>query len=50
MPNPTPLRAVRIPDELWEAARHKADTDAISVSEVLRSCLTAWIAGTLELT
>jgi hypothetical protein len=48
MPNPTPLRAVRIPDKIWAAAQAKAATDGVTVSAVLRNCLTAWIAGDID--
>lgn len=39
----TPLRAIRIPDELWEALQDKAaekDTDA---STVIRELIAKWV-------
>jgi plasmid stability protein len=41
MPNQpkTPLRAIRVPDDLWRAAQAKAAEHGESVSEVIRKCL-----------
>ncbi|WP_372943564.1 ribbon-helix-helix protein, CopG family [Mycolicibacterium sp.] len=38
-----PLRAIRIPDDLWDAARAKADQEGRSVSEVVREMLARWV-------
>ena len=40
----TTLRNVRIPDELWEAAKAKAEAEGRTVSEVLRTYLERWVA------
>lgn len=40
---PTPLRALRVDDELWEAAQAKADAEGRSVSEVVRELLQRWV-------
>lgn len=41
----TTLRAIRIPDELWDAAlRHAKETDS-TVSDTIRRLLTEWLAG-----
>ncbi len=39
----TPLRAVRVPDDLWGAALRRADTDGTSVSEKIRDLLQQWV-------
>lgn len=38
----TPLRAIRINDELWQAAQTKADQEHRNVSEVIRTQLAEW--------
>jgi hypothetical protein len=40
---PTPLRHMRIPDELWDAAMAKADAEGTSVSDVVRELLSRWV-------
>lgn len=40
----TTLRNVRIPDELWEAAKTKAEAEGRTVSELLRTYLERWVA------
>jgi predicted CopG family antitoxin len=45
----TTLRNVRVADELWQSALKRADKDGISVSEVLRELLEAWVDGRVEL-
>ena len=50
MPNPTPLRAVRISDEIWTAAQSKAANEGLSVSEAIRAGLCAWVDGELTIT
>jgi metal-responsive CopG/Arc/MetJ family transcriptional regulator len=39
----TPLRAIRIDDELWEAAQAKAAQDGDNLSAVIRDALRAYI-------
>jgi Arc/MetJ-type ribon-helix-helix transcriptional regulator len=39
----TPLRQVRIPDDLYQAVRDKAHTVGKNVSEVIRDLLQRWI-------
>lgn len=36
----TPLRAIRIPENIWLAAKLKADADGVTVSEIIRLALT----------
>lgn len=45
MPNQpkTPLRTVRLSDELWIAVQIKAGVEGRTVSDVIRSLLTAWV-------
>jgi hypothetical protein len=38
------IRNVRVPDELWEAAKSKAAAEGRSVSEVVRDYLKRWVA------
>jgi hypothetical protein len=40
---PTPLRAIRIPDELWTAAHAAADEDGEYLSDVIRRALTRYV-------
>ena len=40
---PTPLRNIRIEDELWEAAKAKAATQGRDVSAVMRELLARWV-------
>jgi Ribbon-helix-helix protein, copG family len=44
----TPLRAVRVPDELWHAARAEADREGSTVSDVVRDALAAYVAERKE--
>lgn len=39
----TPLRSVRIPDALWNAAQAKADEQGESVSDVIRKALEQYV-------
>jgi predicted DNA binding CopG/RHH family protein len=39
----TTLRNVRVPDELWDAAKAKADAEGRNVSEVVRTLLEKWL-------
>lgn len=43
MPRGTPLRNIRIPDDLWNRARATADARGETVSEVVRKALTKYI-------
>lgn len=38
-----PLRNVRIPDELWDAALRKAEDEGLYLSEVIRELLQKWV-------
>ncbi|SKL48717.1 Uncharacterised protein [Mycobacteroides abscessus subsp. massiliense] len=42
---PSPLRSLRIDDELWRAAQDKADLEGRDggVSEVIRELLSKWV-------
>lgn len=42
---PTPLRPIRIPDELWAKAQAKAHNEGTNVSEVIRRLLGEWAEG-----
>jgi hypothetical protein len=46
----TTLRNVRVSDELWTSAQQKADAEGLSVSEVIRSLLEAWVNGDISIT
>ena len=39
----TPNRTVRIPDELWEAAKRKAAEDGVTVTDVIIRALTRYV-------
>ncbi len=39
----TALRNIRIPDELWTAARAKAEAEGRDVSTVIREYLSKWV-------
>ena len=41
--NPTPLRAIRIPDELWERLREKAREDDSDASETIRRLIAEYL-------
>lgn len=41
----TPLRNVRIPDELWDAARQRAEAEGRHVSDVVREALHRYAKG-----
>lgn len=40
---PTPLRNIRIPNDLWRAAQAKADEEGTNVSEVLVAALRRYV-------
>lgn len=44
MPPGTTLRAIRIPQDLWDAAQRKADETGTNVSEKVRQCLEEWVS------
>jgi len=39
----TPIRGVRVPDDLWEAVQAKAAAQGRAVSDVIRELLTQWL-------
>jgi antitoxin component of RelBE/YafQ-DinJ toxin-antitoxin module len=41
----TPIRTVRVPDDLWDAALRHAEQTGTTVSEAVRALLEAWIEG-----
>lgn len=41
----TPVRNVRVDDELWEAAMAKAGEDGVSLSEIIRGLLVLYVHG-----
>lgn len=45
MPNApkTPLRSIRIADELWQAVHDKAQREGVTVSDVIRCALERYI-------
>lgn len=43
VPNGTPLRNVRVPDDLWDAAMSKALERGESLSEVIRRALEKYV-------
>ena len=40
---PTPLRNIRVPADLWDAALREAELDDRNVSEVIRELLARWV-------
>jgi len=40
--DPMPLRSIRIPDAIWQAAQAKADERHENLSEVVRQALTRY--------
>ena len=45
MPDGTPLRNVRVADDLWHAAQAKAAEQGVNVSEVIRRALEHYVNG-----
>lgn len=43
MPEHTPARAVRVPDDLWRAAQDKAEREGTTVSNVIRRALERYV-------
>jgi hypothetical protein len=41
---PTPVRAVRVPDELWQTAVAKAEAEGTTVTAVLLDALRRFVA------
>ena len=41
----TPMRNVRVPDETWTAAQHRAKHDGVALSELIRDWLDAYVNG-----
>ena len=41
---PTPLRNVRIPDDVWKAAQAKAERDGTTVTAVVLAALRRYVA------
>jgi hypothetical protein len=39
----TPIRTLRIEDELWQAVQDRAAAEGLSVSEVIRLLLKGWL-------
>ncbi|WP_158642470.1 hypothetical protein [Actinomadura sp. WAC 06369] len=39
----TPNRTVRVPDEVWNEAKKKADAEGKNVSDVVNDCLRAYL-------
>ncbi|GII84614.1 hypothetical protein Ssi03_26040 [Sphaerisporangium siamense] len=40
----TPNRTVRVPDEVWDEAKRKADEEGTNVTDVVNDCLRRYIA------
>jgi len=40
---PTPIRAVRIPDDVWHAAQEKADATGTTVTAVVLAALQRYV-------
>lgn len=40
----TPNRTVRVSDGLWNAAKDKAEEEGTTVSDVVNTCLTKYVA------
>lgn len=41
----TPVRTVRIADDLWKAALAKASWQGTTISEIIRKCLRDYVEG-----
>lgn len=39
----TPNRTVRVPDEVWEEAKRKAESEGRNVSDVVNECLRRYL-------
>lgn len=40
---PTPLRNIRVPDDLWQQAKEKAEKDGTNLTEVLVAALARYV-------
>lgn len=40
---PTPIRAVRVPDEVWQAAQAKAEAQGTTVTAVVLAALQRYV-------
>lgn len=47
-PGPTPVRNLRVADEVWKPALAKARSEGRTLTDVITACLRAYIAGTPE--
>jgi hypothetical protein len=45
---PMPPRTFRAPDDVWDAARDRADTDGLTISHVLVLLLQGYISGEIR--
>ena len=43
MTGPTPLRAIRVPDDLWDAALRHAQQRGDTLSDVIRDALRSYL-------
>lgn len=41
----TTIRGIRIPDDLWDAARRKAEAEGRNLSEIIREALQEYVDG-----
>ena len=41
--SPTPIRNIRVPDELWERVKHKAWTERVDVTSVIVAFLEQYV-------
>lgn len=41
----TRIRGIRVPDDVWDAAKARAERDGTTVSEVVRRYLARWGKG-----
>lgn len=42
---PDPIRSIRVPDDLWEAAQEKAAVVGDTISDVVRKALLWYVNG-----
>ncbi len=41
----TPLRNIRVPDDLWDAAKQKAQAEGTTLTEVIKRALTRYVTA-----